>query len=99
MVELLQLFASVTVSVYVPAFEFCATAITVFCEVELNPFGPVQLYEVPPPPLRLIGCNKQTGLLLAAVGVGSAFTTALYVVLFVQVPTVTTSVYVPALKS
>jgi hypothetical protein len=64
-----------------------------FCRVELNPFGPLQEYEVPPPALRLRVAPVQMGLLLAAMaeGVGFTVTVKLQVVVF---PATSFAVYV-----
>jgi hypothetical protein len=57
---------------------------TGFCWNELNPFGPLQEYEVPPLALRLREPPWQTGLLFAAIAVGSVFTVTLVVVDAIQ---------------
>ena len=45
-----QEFTSVTVKEYVPAAAGVAFAMTGFCKLEMNPFGPVQLYDNEPVP-------------------------------------------------
>ena len=47
---------------------------------EVNPFGPVQLYEVPPPAVRFKVEPAHCGVLLLAVGVGNALMVTLVVV-------------------
>jgi hypothetical protein len=86
-------------TVYVPAAASVALAIVGFCCVEVNPFGPVQLYVAPAIVLavRLIGVPVHTGVLLPAVGVAGAELTVAVTVpaALVQPFTVTVSEYVP----
>jgi hypothetical protein len=67
-----------------------------FCWNELNPFGPLHAYAVPPPALRVRVPPWHTGLLLPAKGVGIVFTVTLVLVVAEQplLPVIVT-VYVP----
>lgn len=63
--------ATETLIVYIPELAGTAFAMIGFCNVELNPLGPVQLYDPPATEgvVRLIGPFSHTGELLLAVGV------------------------------
>lgn len=66
------------VTEYVPASAAVAAAMTGFCAVEVNPFGPVHAYVAPVivPAVRLIGEPIHTGLLLPVAGAGGVVTEA-----------------------
>lgn len=49
-----------TVTVYVPDCDTNAEEMIGFCDPEVKPAGPVQLYVVPPDELKLMGCPEQT---------------------------------------
>jgi hypothetical protein len=67
-----------------------------FCALDINPFGPVQLYVAPPDEVRFKVAPLHTGLLLPAVALGDAFTVTTVVAVAVQPPaSVTVTVYVP----
>ena len=91
---------AVAVTEYVPLAKVVADTMLGFCNVELNPFGPVQLYVAPAITLA-VRSNvdpEQIALLLPAVGatgLGEIATTVVPCGL-VQVPRVATTVYVPA---
>ena len=72
--------ASVTVTVYVPLFSAVAPEIVGFCCVEVKVFGPVQLYDTPPPPNRFSVVPVHTGVLLDAVATIVVFTVTFVVV-------------------
>lgn len=80
-----------------------ALVILGFCSVEVNEFGPVQLYVAPDKVgvVRLIVDPAHTGELLPAVGVeGIEFTDTVVVPAeLVQPDTVTVTEYVPALAA
>lgn len=83
-----------TVTVYVPA----AAALAVndgFCEVLVNPFGPLHEYVAPPPDVKLILAPSQTGVLLPDVAVSAEFTVTETVAVAEQPDAVTVTVYVP----
>jgi hypothetical protein len=62
-------------------------------ELEVNPFGPVQLYVLPPVAVRVNVEPAHCGVLLLAVGVGNALTVTVVVVVAEQpFPLVTTTV-------
>ena len=63
--------------------------------MEEYPKGPVQVYVVPPDPVKFIGYNKHTGEFVMILGVGNGFMTTLAVTIFEQVPAVTINEYVP----
>ena len=70
------------VTEYVPEFIEVTFVITGFCKLEVNPFGPVQLYTPPDCPvvLRFKVDPSHSGPLLEAVGAtGIRFTTTLVV--------------------
>jgi hypothetical protein len=72
--EALQPLALVTVKTYVPVAATVTLLIDGFCAVEVNPFGPVQLYELAAVEVRLRVEPAQTGVLLFGVAVGKLFT-------------------------
>ena len=71
-----------------------------FCETEVNPFGPLQLYDVPE--LFAVSdnvCPEQIGELLPAVGIdGGAFTITFVVLTLLTHPAdeIAVTEYVPA---
>lgn len=91
------------ITVYVPADANTALATVGFCKVDVNPFGPVQLYVAPAMVLavRFIGAPVQTGVLLPAVGVAGKLLTVTTTVpaALVHPPTVIVSEYVPSAAS
>lgn len=95
--------ATVTVTLYVPAIATVAAGRVGFCNADVNAAGPVQLYVAPATAGvdRLMVLPEQTGVLLDAVGVdGVVFiTTAVVPVADVHPPTVTVTLYVPAIAA
>jgi hypothetical protein len=79
-----QLLAPVTVTVYMPFSASVTFEIVGFCIAELNPFGPIHAYETPPDAFSCSVLFTQSGPLLDADTIGSAFTIMLAVVDAVQ---------------
>ena len=92
---------TVTVTEYVPAIARVEAAVLGFCKVEVNVFGPVQLYVAPATNgvVKLIAVPTHTGVLLITAGVvGIGLTTTVVVpIALVQPLTVTVTEYVPAI--
>jgi hypothetical protein len=88
-----------TTKVYVPASAVVVPVIVGFCCVDVNPFGPVQLYVAPATrdAVRLMSSPSQTGELLDTVGEGGALFTVTSTVPAVLVHPFTVNVneYVP----
>ena len=64
---------ALTINVYTPDARVLELAIVGFCEAEVKPFGPVQLYIKPPGnAVRLRFCPAQIGPLLETVGTAGA---------------------------
>ena len=63
-----------------------------FCVPELNPFGPLQEYDDPPPEVRFSVLVAQIGLLLEAEAVGCVFTTTPVVAIVEHKPIETVTV-------
>ena len=76
--------ASVTLTAYMPLAAAVTPEMVGFCCVERNPFGPLQLYDTPPPANRFNIDPVQTGLLLDAVATTPVFTVTLVVVIDVH---------------
>jgi hypothetical protein len=69
---------------------------TGFCCSELNPFGPLQLYDTPPLALRLRVAPVHTGLLEAALAIGAVPIVTLVEAMEIQpLALVTVTVYIP----
>ncbi len=86
----------VAVKEYVPAAAVVTLLIVGFCEVEVNPFGPDQLNDVPlfVVPVRFKTLPTQTGVLLDAEAVGVAFTVTVVLTELLQPLTVKVKVIV-----
>jgi hypothetical protein len=92
---------TITITLYVPALARVTLAIAGVLNVEVNPFGPVQLYVAP----VTVGVERfnvapvHKGPLLVAVGVAGIglTTTVVEPAALVHPPTVTVTLYVPAL--
>jgi hypothetical protein len=70
---------------------------TGFCRLEVNPPGPLQVYVVPPPEVRLMGALEQEVAPLAVMlGEGLILTVALTVFVH-ELASLTLNVYTPAL--
>lgn len=94
---------SVTVTLYVPVAAVVTEVMFGFCSDELKLFGPVQLYAAPTTAgvERLSVLPEQTGELLDAVGVDGValIVTAVVPAADVHPPTVTVTLYVPAIAA
>jgi hypothetical protein len=90
-----QLAALVTVTVYVPLAAVVAAAMLGVALVELNPFGPAQLYVPPPVAVKFRLVPTHIGLLLLAVATGKALIVTVVEVVAVQPLEVTVTLYVP----
>jgi len=85
---------TVAVTLYCPAAAVVTSAIVGFCNVDVNPFGPVQLYVAPliVDAVRFSVDPAQTGLLLPAVGAaGIALTVTVTCELTVEYPSSTST--------
>ena len=87
-----QLAALVTVTVYVPLAAVVAAAMLGVALVEVNPFGPDQLYVPPPVAVKFKAEPTHIGLLLLAVATGKALIVTVVEVVAVQPLEVTVTV-------
>ena len=83
-----QFCALVPVNVYDPAASVVTPVMDGFCKVELNEFGPVQLYVFAPDAVRFKEPPITTGLLLPTTKVGNGFTVIVPVAITVPQPPV-----------
>jgi hypothetical protein len=72
--------AFVTMTVYVPDAAVLALLIEGVTDDDVNPFGPVQLYVLPPVAVRFKVAPAHCGVLLLADGIGNALMVTLVVV-------------------